>query len=421
VSPPKAGSPAHAGYNWQYGRWVTGFEVDGSRLSIHGDTTSAFVLGMRVSTGEDVNYLGTARARVGVVPFAGADVLLYGTAGLAWERFTRSDHQEIAGVFQVHGTAPRDHFGWVAGAGGEVRLGATNWIGRVEYLHYDFGTVERVRSVVSNPANVFFDYTDKGGRHTVDVVRGGVSYKFGADGAPSSAYAAYASAAPVLAWSWAGYYLGAHAGHGWGRNDFSELVFTDPIEMSGGIDSRGWVAGGQAGYNWQFDRWVAGFELDGSASRIRGDGTALIRAFPFNNLVQTLQDSDDVKYLGTLRSRFGGVPFANAGVLLYGTAGLAWERLVRTVNADSTAALGANKSFTITPRNHFGWVAGAGGEFRLGATNWVGRVEYLHYDFGTVEPRTVATGDTLEYAEKGGRHTIDVVRGGVSYKFGGTP
>ena len=68
----------------------------------------------------------------------------------------------------------------------------------------------------------------------------------------------------------------------------------------------------------------------------------------------------------------------------------------------------------------FGWVAGAGGELRLGASNWIARAEYLHYDFGTVVDTTAVTitGGPGSFAEKGGRQTIDVVRGGLSYKFG---
>ncbi len=123
-----------------------------------------------------MKYLGTVRARVGgSIPFANTDVLLYGTGGLAWERVNRTD----ATLFVVPGTTqltttvtPRDHFGWVAGAGAEFRLGASNWIGRVEYLHYDFGTVEQVTRVNTVPA-IVSDFADKGGRQTIDVVRGG--------------------------------------------------------------------------------------------------------------------------------------------------------------------------------------------------------------------------------------------------------
>jgi hypothetical protein len=410
---------AQAGYNWQYGSWVTGFEVDGSRTWIHGDGASRDFGGVVAGFGDDVKYLGTVRTRVGVATPANAGILLYGTAGLAWERYERNDHRIIA-AFTTSSTTPRDHFGWVAGAGGEFRLGASNWIGRVEYLHYDFGVVEQLNSSI-DPLNESF--IDRPGRHTIDVVRGGISHKFDSAPASSSAYAAYALAAPAspLAWSWAGYYLGAHGGYGWGRNDFAEIISTTPLLTLGGVDSRGWVAGGQAGYNWQFGRWVAGLELDGSATRIRGDAAPVFQDFGGGNSF-TSGASNDVKYLGTVRARAGGAPFANADVLLYGTAGLAWERLDRTSTFLDVGPQIISRFFsTITPRNHFGWVAGAGGEVRLGATNWIGRVEYLHYDFGTVEQvRTLDGGNGVLVADKAGRQTIDVVRGGVSYKFAAT-
>jgi len=156
------------------------------------------------------------------------------------------------------------------------------------------------------------------------------------------------------------------------------------------------------------------------SSRFSGDSTPVVRNFA-GGITITDTESDDVKYLGTARARLGGVPFANWDVLLYGTAGLAWERVNRI---DSTLLVvpGTTQFATTTsPRDHFGWVAGAGAEFRLGATNWIGRIEYLHYDFGTVEDTTAVSttpatpGGT--FADSAGRQTIDVVRGGLSYKF----
>ena len=64
---------------------------------------------------------------------------------------------------------------------------------------------------------------------------------------------------------------------------------------------------------------------------------------------------------------------------------------------------------------------GAGVEYRLWQTNWIGRLEYLHYDFGqfrdsffavTNIPGATGTSTTA------GHQTIDVVRAGLSYKFG---
>ncbi len=423
-----------AGYNWQYGRWVAGFELDGSATGIRGDSVPlvrTFAGGISVTDtrSDDVKYLGTARTRVGgAIPFANTDVLLYGTAGLAWERVNRinSTSTIVPGTTQFAATTtPRDHFGWVAGVGGEVRLGASNWIGRIEYLHYDFGTVEATTAVVTTPATPGGTFADKGGRQTIDVVRAGLSYKFEGGASPLSAYAAVPAGGglPPALWSWAGFYIGGHGGYGWKQNDFAEVISVVPPLSIGGIDSRGWVAGGQAGYNWQFGSWVAGLEMDGSATRIRGTSAPVVQSFA-GPITITETESDDVKYLGTIRARLGGA-IPNTGVLLYGTAGLAWERLNRTDTTVLVVPGTTQSSIGVTPRDHFGWVAGAGGEFRLGASNWIGRVEYLHYDFGTVESATtvVTTPVTLggTFADRAGRQTIDVVRGGLSYKFAATP
>ncbi len=188
-----------------------------------------------------MKYLGTIRARVGgAVPFANTDVLLYGTAGLAWERLNRADNTLIVAppvTVLTQTVTPRDHFGWVAGVGGEVRLGATGWIGRVEYLHYDFGTVEQATTQTITGA--LGSYAEKGGRQTIDVVRGGLSYKFDSASSPLSAYAASmpVKALPPAAWSWAGFYLGAHGGYGWKQNDFAAVIQVNPTLTLGGIDS----------------------------------------------------------------------------------------------------------------------------------------------------------------------------------------
>src|SRR5436190_737468 len=159
---------------------VAGVELDGSATGMHGANTPS----ARFSATQDVKYLGTLRARAGGIPFANADVLLYGTAGLAWERDKRAD-ADLANNPAIR-DQPRDHFGWVAGAGGEVRLGASNWIGRIEYLHYDFGMIEAATAVVTNPGTGF---ADRAGRQTIDVGRGGISYKFNSASSPLSAYA----------------------------------------------------------------------------------------------------------------------------------------------------------------------------------------------------------------------------------------
>jgi PAS domain-containing protein len=71
---------------------------------------------------------------------------------------------------------PRDQFGWAAGAGVESFIATSNWIARLEYLHYDFGNVDQTHTVTRTaPA---FASSDHGGHQTVETVRAGVSYKF---------------------------------------------------------------------------------------------------------------------------------------------------------------------------------------------------------------------------------------------------
>jgi opacity protein-like surface antigen len=300
----------HLSHNWQYDRFVTGLELDLSAADIKGNSnTAAIAIGGPGSTGtvvfdEKVKYLGTVRGRLGWLPTE--TVLLYGTAGLAWERFERAEtvSQTIAtGTITNRSVEPSDHFGWVAGAGGEVMLGSSNWVGRLEYLHYDFGRVNFDLALAASLAGQSFSAAQTAGRQTIDVVRAGVSYKFGPEVAAVVAAPAMYTKAPRMPpplQSWAGFYLGAHAGYGWKDNDFSTNFSSNTF--IGGISSRGWLGGGQAGYNWQYARAVAGLEIDGSATGIKGNSLAVTSGF----LTETL--ADNVKYLGTVRGRLGWTP-----------------------------------------------------------------------------------------------------------------
>jgi opacity protein-like surface antigen len=411
----------HFGHNWQYDRVVTGFEIDLSAADIKGNSNSASfaVTGgpaetVALSFEEKVKYLGTARGRLGWLPTE--TILLYGTAGLAWERFERGLTEVITGApgsVTARSVSPLDQFGWVAGAGAEVMLGSSNWIGRLEYLHYDFGRVSTDGTFAISQPGMSVSGAFTAGRQTIDVVRAGASYKFGPEvAAVAAAPAMYTKALrmPVPLQSWAGFYFGAHAGYGWKDNDFSTNFSNDAF--IGGISSRGWLGGGQAGYNWQYGRAVAGLELDGSATGIKGSSLPVTS----EGLTETL--SDNVKYLGTVRGRLGWTPAGNW--LLYGTGGLAWERAHRSSVRVSVDPGSSSVSTEDRPRDHFGWVAGAGVESFIGSSNWIARLEYLHYDFGTVESATVTTSTVPgipSLADRGGRQTIETVRAGVSYKF----
>jgi outer membrane immunogenic protein len=189
----------------------------------------------------------------------------------------------------------------------------------------------------------------------------------------------------------------------------------------GGIDSKGSVYGGHAGYNWQYGWLVGGLEIDVSGTSIKGDSAPLTRIFA-GGLTITDRESDNVKLLGTARARvgYGSTRGCCWNFLLYGTGGLAWERVIRTDTEVVTTPTITQAAITTAPRTHFGWVAGVGGELQLGNTNWIGRVEYLYYDFGQVEAATTVSTVPAgtSFSDEPGRQRISVVRGGLSYKFG---
>ena len=219
-------------------------------------------------------------------------------------------------------------------------------------------------------------------------------------------------------WNWSGFYIGIHGGYGWKDDDYAEVISVIPLQTIGGIDSKGWVFGGHAGYNWQYGPWVAGVEIDFSATGIKGDSNPLVRTFA-GGITITDINSDDVKWLGTARARVGYAP--NSNWLFYGTGGLAWERVDQTDTTILSVPGTLQTAVSRNPTDWFGWVAGAGVEARLFDSNWIVRVEYLHYDFGSTRDSTsvvtvpATPGGT--FSDSVGRQTIDVIRGGLSYKF----
>ncbi len=407
---------AQAGYNWQFGRAVTGFEIDFSAADISGNSATAAQefpgQGTLASNRFDrVKYLGTTRGRLGWLPTD--NLLLYGTAGAAWARVDEGRNTSVGPPINVNasGNAPFDRLGWVAGVGVETMLFGSSWIGRLEYLHYDFGAVAQTASRISSVPNGSF--SDHAGRQTIDTVRAALSYKFGDAGAATPA--AYAKAPAVAAVSgWAGFYLGAHGGYGWGENNFSLNENEVPPVQIGGPKLKGGVYGGHAGYNWQFGRTVTGFELDFSAADIKGS-TQVNYFLPAQGAVTTIW-ANKVEALGSIRARLGWLPTDN--LMFYGTAGLGWERLDRTYTRSTTPAGGVTTSVSASAADRFGWVAGAGIEAMLPGGNWIGRLEYLHYGFGTVQGAAVETVAGVSTVSTAGNHGVDVLRAGLSYKFG---
>src|SRR5262249_33996707 len=99
-----------------------------------------------VNVGSKLDWMATARGRVGVVV---NDVLVYGTGGVAVGAFKTTLEQSClvfgCGASSIvtldqSATFTDQRVGWVAGGGLEY-LWAQRWLVRAEYLHADFGTL----------------------------------------------------------------------------------------------------------------------------------------------------------------------------------------------------------------------------------------------------------------------------------------
>jgi outer membrane immunogenic protein len=271
----------------------------------------------------------------------------------------------------------------------------------------------------------------------------------------------YTKAPPIVApWSWAGFYIGGNAGYSWGRasTDFDEAGSSTSVvtaTTSGGApiagngltatvataaignatsNMNGWLGGAQAGYNWQVQRWVFGFEGDIQATSQKDDPTFCgTPGCPLGSLIGT--STTKLPWFGTFRGRVGFTQdFGLTPVLFYVTGGLAYGEIdstytgglvggpMGTVNINSTRA---------------GWTVGAGSEARVAQSNWTVKLEYLYMDFGNVggavagssgpvrTPFGINNSDQIHFitttttiAGSANTHVTDqIVRVGLNYKF----
>ncbi len=208
-------------------------------------------------------------------------------------------------------------------------------------------------------------------------------------------------APPVILSDWSGFYIGINGGYGWGDSKFDAPWDVFP----GDIKSKGGVFGGHAGYNWQYGKIVTGLEVDFDGADIKGtDSVPLCR-----DCNRPGSQSVAIKFdeLATARARLGYAVLPD--LLAYGTAGIAWghSELTGTVVQQNTLVSASADAFA----NNFGWAAGGGLEYHLGH-GFIVRGEYLHYDFA----KTTYSNPLMSPNPNVGT-TIDVVRGGLSYKF----
>ena len=249
--------------------------------------------------------------------------------------------------------------------------------------------------------------------------------------------------ASVAAYNWTGFYVGGNAGwiNATGDTNTDAAILSTGTGPVNGINlaasatnqmgnrSSGFIGGGQFGYNYQISpAWVAGIEADIQGSTLNGNANATLitDTGPFWQTTTTV--SSRLNYFGTLRARGGFL--ATPALLLYGTGGLAYGGVnsSTTINFANTGGAVPGSTSGSFSSTRAGWTAGGGVEWMF-VTNWSAKLEYLHYDLGSVTYATggyavdvgptsfccegivsVATSTTVHF--KG-----DIVRLGLNYKF----
>src|SRR5215210_4252073 len=117
--------------------------------------------------------------------------------------------------------------------------------------------------------------------------------------------------APVAAYNWTGLYIGGHVGGAWGED--ATTVLTAPGLLTPGtlitINPQGFLAGAQAGFNYQVGALVFGAEVDWSWTQ--ADDTVLV---PSLLPGVSARATTEINWFATATGRLG---FAVNNVLIY--------------------------------------------------------------------------------------------------------
>lgn len=204
---------------------------------------------------------------------------------------------------------------------------------------------------------------------------------------------------------WSGFFIGAHVGYG--AADVSGKYTGEPGEDfmldEGGtfdLDLNGFVAGGQAGYNWQSGNLVLGLEADVTHVDWSDE---LINGTP--ELVSANTD-----WVGTLRGRAG---YAMDNLLVFATAGLALTDTKYYVNdhVDNTDP----SEFGTLKLNDLGFVVGGGAEYAVNQS-WSIKAEALYFIFDDRKDAPTLTHDS-EDDDFAKLNDAWMIRAGVNFHF----
>lgn len=187
-SPDGALGGAQLGYNWRSGGFVIGLEADITRLSADGQASYTADVSdgsssatFRGQSRQEIDWLGTLRARIGMTPFADPRLLVYFTGGLAYGRVETSHSLEAIAFGAGYGGSDTGwEVGGTVGGGLEWTMGG-GWTLKAEYLYYDLGD-RNVRGFPYNQSPMPAPEFGTEMRHELNghIARVGINYQLGA-------------------------------------------------------------------------------------------------------------------------------------------------------------------------------------------------------------------------------------------------
>lgn len=194
---------AHAGYTWQQGSAVFGFETDLQGTGLNSSMNGGLVYPPgpppnptdTARTSSQIDWYGTAR---GIVGIANGPFMVYATGGLAYGQV------RIDSFFQTLNTsvasqASETRVGWVGGVGARYLL-QPNVILSLQYQYVDLGSL----SIAGSSPPAFVVVSQRANQNAqFQAVMAGISWKF-APGAGTT--------------PWTGGYAGIQGGGAWGND-----------------------------------------------------------------------------------------------------------------------------------------------------------------------------------------------------------
>lgn len=223
--------------------------------------------------------------------------------------------------------------------------------------------------------------------------------------APAAPPPAYEAAPLPPAVNWSGFYLGGHAGWGWGDIDttLSTAAAGWPDRVPGASEDfnpDGFLGGGQIGYLQQWNNFVAGIEVAVSGTDIDDRQSS-----SFGALDDELKT--DVDWLVTATARLG---YAWGQWLPYIKGGYAGG----DVDLSITDTVPANVGAWGDNKWHDGYTIGAGIEYMF-TPSWTFGVEYSFIDLGR-ETHSGLDSNASPHAERVDIELHQVI-GRINYKF----